>query len=100
MIRHIVFFSARDPADVDMIVATLKTYIDIPGVLTLEVERNARCDALSGDIDVVLHACFASGEALENYKAHPLYQAGIEIIRPRRVLRHVVDYEVPDVEVR
>lgn len=100
MIRHIVFFSARDPADVDLIVDTLRTYIDIPEVLSLEVERNARCDSLSDDIDVVLHACFASAEALERYKQHPLYHAGIDVVRPIRLLRHVVDYEVPDADER
>lgn len=94
MIRHIVFFSARNPDDIDTIVDTLRTYADIPGVEALEVSRNSRRDELSNEIDVVLHACFRNGEALEAYKRHPLYLSGIEIVRPLRDIRVAADYEI------
>ncbi|MEM6690207.1 MAG: Dabb family protein [Planctomycetota bacterium] len=96
MIRHIAFFSVRDSADIDLVIETLRGYQDIDEVESLEVARNDRCDDLDQQIDVVLHATFRDREALDRYKAHPRYIAGIDVIRPRRKIRHVVDYEVPD----
>ena len=100
MIRHLVFFSVEDPGQIDMVIQTLTSYRDIPGVRSLEVARNERLDAVGGDIDVVLHATFADREDLANYKRHPIYLAGIDAIRPRRRLRYVVDYEVADGALR
>ena len=95
MIRHIVFFSAVDPADVPRIVEALGRYRDIPSVSRLEVAANEKRDALSGDIDVVLHVEFETEADLAAYKAHPIYAAGTAVVRPLRGLRHVADYTVP-----
>lgn len=94
MIRHIVFFSARDAADVNDIVDALSTYATIPGVKDFEVRRNSKVDRLANDVDVVLHACFDTQEDLDAYKAHPTYIAGTEIVRPLRELRVAADYVV------
>ena len=52
-IRHVVFFSAKDPKDLPAIVAGLWKLADIPHSTTFEICENTRVDALSGDVDVV-----------------------------------------------
>lgn len=96
MIRHTVFFSAKDPADIDTIVATLSGYAAIPGVRDLQVTRNMKRDRWSSEIDVVLHALFADEAALAAYKRHPIYEAGTRTVRPLRDLRFVADVEVTE----
>lgn len=91
MIRHIVFFSAKDPKHVPLIRETLLGYRAIPSVAKLDVAENCKRDSLSNEVDIVLYAEFASFEDLETYKQHPLYQAGIEIVRPLRDVRVVAD---------
>ena len=93
MIRHIVFFSAKAPEDIDTICETLRGYAAIPGVGAIEVARNARLDLAAGEVDIVLYAEFASVDALEAYKRHPIYEAGTARVRPLRELRFVADYE-------
>lgn len=93
MIRHIVFFSARDRADVEAIRAGLAILTGIPHADRLEVAVNARADALSGEVDVVVYGEFRDAAALAAYKAHPLYQRSIELVRPLRELRVAADYE-------
>lgn len=92
MIQHIVFFSAKEPQHLPLIKETLLGYSQIPGVLKLRVQENLKRDALSNEIDLVLLAEFESLEALHEYKKHPLYLQGIEIIRPLRNLRYAVDF--------
>ena len=94
MIRHIVFFSAKSPEHVDTIVEALSAYKDIPGVRDFHVSKNIKRDQFANDIDVVLHAVFADEAALEAYKNHPIYAAGIKVVRPIRELRFAVDCEV------
>ena len=68
MIRHIVFFSAKDPADVEVIRDGLMMLADIPHSQHFEVGRNLRSDTISGpDIDVVVYAEFADQNALDAY---------------------------------
>lgn len=91
MIRHIVFFSAKDPKDIPVIKETLLGYRAIPSIAKLEVSENSKCDQIANDIDVVLYAEFASFEDMEAYKQHPIYQEGIKIVRPLRELRFAAD---------
>jgi quinol monooxygenase YgiN len=95
MIKHIVFFSAKDPQDIPVITRTLLAYRAIPSVLKLEVAENLKCDGVSNEVDIVLYAEFASKEDLEAYKAHPLYQEGIRTVRPLRELRYCADFCSP-----
>ena len=80
-IRHVVFFSAKDPKDLPTIVAGLWKLADIPHSTTFEICENTRVDALSGD-----------AEALAAYKAHPIYQESIDIVRPLRDMRVPADF--------
>ena len=61
----------------------------------LLVGRNLKRDAWSTEIDVVLEVDLASTAALDAYKRHPIYLAGIDRIRPLRDLRFAVDYDLP-----
>lgn len=95
MIRHLVFFTARDPADLDTMRATFATLAAIPGVRGFEVGVNTRADARTdGEPDLVVHAVFDDADALEAYKAHPVYRRSVAVVRPLRELRIPVDYEV------
>ncbi|MEM7471244.1 MAG: Dabb family protein [Pseudomonadota bacterium] len=90
-IRHIVFFSAKDKADIPKIVAGLAELGKIPHAAYFEVRENRQADALSGEVDVVVYAEFASEEAMAAYKADPIYAKAITVVRPLRELRIAAD---------
>ncbi len=93
MIRHIVCFSAKDPADVETMREGLMMLAAIPHSRHFEVGRNMRVDALTGTrVDVVVYAEFEDEAALEAYKSHPIYQACIDKVRPLRDLRIAADF--------
>ncbi|RXH28918.1 stress responsive protein [Bradyrhizobium nanningense] len=94
MIRHIVFFTAKDKAGIDQIVKGLSVLTSIPHALRLEIARNRKSDQLGNDIDVVVYGEFASETDLAAYKAHDLYQEAIRCVRPLRELRFAADYEL------
>lgn len=92
MIRHIVFFSAKDKNDIDRIIVGLSTLKTIPHVNHLEIARNLQADTLSDDaIDIVVYGEFTDETALSAYKEHPIYQDAIKIVRPLRDMRIAVD---------
>ncbi len=90
-IRHIVFFSAKDKADIPRILAGLQILSGIPHSEFFEVKENTKSDALSDEVDVVVYAEFASAEKLAAYKADPLYAEAIRIVRPLRDIRIAAD---------
>ena len=94
MIRHIVFFSARDPKDIAKVRAGLSLLTEIPYALRLEIGENVKTDQLGTDVDLVVYGEFENAEALAAYKAHPLYQRSIELVRPLREIRMAADYDV------
>ena len=94
MIRHIVLFSAKDPAEVPMLRAALAKLASIPHARHLEVEPNAKRDQLSSEIDLVVYGEFDDYAQLDLFKAHPVYAEAIAVVRPRREIRVAVDYEV------
>ena len=91
-LRHVVFFSAKDKADIPQIVAGLELLADIPHARFFEVRRNRQRDALSSEVDVIVYAEFDSEAALAAYKADPLYQASIKAVRPLRDMRVAADF--------
>ena len=93
MIRHIVFFSARNPADLETIESGLTLLERIEAASLLEIRRNLRRDQLGNEIDIVVYGEFADDAALEAYKADPLYAEAISIVRPLRELRFAADIE-------
>lgn len=94
MIRHVVFFSAKDKADVDTIIEGLSILKTIPYSDHFEVSHNLNADELSaGAVDVVVYAEFADEGKLAAYKAHPIYQESIARVRPIRELRLAADFK-------
>lgn len=91
MIRHIVFFSARDPKDLEAIVTGLKQLGEIPHSRNFEVMKNTKVDPVSDEIDVVVYAEFEDAEALAAYKAHPTYSATTALVKPMREIRISAD---------
>jgi hypothetical protein len=103
VIRHLVFFTARDPADLPRMRATLATLATIPGVRGFEVGVNTRHDRIDAEdrgleggdgVDLVVHAVFDDDAALAAYTAHPVYQRSVAVVRPLRETRIAVDYVV------
>lgn len=90
MIRHFVFFSAQ-PDQLNVVYDGLKILEKIPHADLVEVRLNEKLDQLSNQIDVVVYAEFSSDDALDAFKAHPLYQESIERVRANRELRFVAD---------
>ena len=94
MIRHIVFFSAKKREDVERIQEGLKMLSSIPHSQHFEVGRNLQADQITGtQIDVVVYAEFADDAALAAYKADPVYQQCIDLVRPMREVRIAADFE-------
>ena len=94
MLRHVVFFSVRDPADLDRVEAGLKILETNPHALRLAIRRNLRRDGLSSEVDLVVYGEFTDAAALEAYKAHPTYAASIAAVRPLRELRVAADFDL------
>lgn len=94
MIRHIVFFSAANPEDVEAIREGLMMLKNIPEAQHFEVGRNMHSDTISGPkIDVVVYAEFPDESALSAYKANPIYEACIAKVRPMREMRIAADFK-------
>jgi hypothetical protein len=91
LIRHIVFFTAKDPAQLDAIVEGLELLGTIPHSTHFEVTRNSKVDQIGNDVDVVVYAEFADAAALAAYKAHPTYAEATRRVRPLRELRLAAD---------
>ncbi len=96
MIRHVVFFSARNPQDVDAVLDGLRILRGNPHARRLEVSRNTKRDQLGNDVDVVVYGEFDDAAALAAYKAHPTYEEAIRAVRPLRELRIAADFESED----
>ena len=91
MIRHIVFFSAKQGEDLETIREGLKALGTIPYSTLFEVSVNTKVDPLSDEIDVVVYAEFPDDAALAAYKAHPTYAETTARVRPMRELRFSAD---------
>jgi hypothetical protein len=92
MIRHIVFFTAKDPADLPRIVEGLELLGQIPHSEHFEVVRNSKVDQFGNDVDVIVYAEFADEAALAAYKAHPVYAEATRRVRPLREIRYAADF--------
>ena len=92
MIRHIVFFTARDPKDLPEIRAGLETLGTIPYSTHFEVGENLHADTLTGaEVDFVVYVEFETEADLAAYKAHPVYEEAIRRVRPLREMRIAAD---------
>lgn len=93
MIRHIVFFSAKNPKDSEVIFAGLSLLKENPYCLYIEVGRNFKIDTVSENaVEFIVYGEFSNEEQLENFKKHSSYQASIDVVRPLRELRLAADF--------
>ena len=99
VIRHIVFFTAKDPAQLDAIVEGLELLGTIPHSMHFEVTRNSKVDQIGNDVDVVVYAEFADAAALAAYKAHPTYAEATRRVRPLRESRFAADVTASEAAV-
>ncbi|RYZ13940.1 MAG: Dabb family protein [Alphaproteobacteria bacterium] len=93
MIRHIVFFTLKDPSEATEIIGQLKRLGTIPGSTTFEVTQNHKADLFGNEIDIVVYGEFPNIDALHAYKKHPTYMDVTHTVRPRRELRFAADVE-------
>lgn len=93
MIRHIVFFTADDPAKLVGIRQGLSLLGEIPLCQAFEVSDNLKLDSTNNSVDIVLYAEFRNVEDLAAFKAHPNYRRATERVKPLRELRLVGDIE-------
>lgn len=93
MIRHVVFFSARDPKDRQTIHDGLSILAANPHASHFEIGRNLNTDPIPGpQVDFIVYGEFKDAAALAAFKAHPLYERAIQIVRPLRDLRISADF--------
>ncbi|WP_299591987.1 Dabb family protein [uncultured Tateyamaria sp.] len=91
-IRHVVLFSSKHPDNIEPMINGLSMLAKIPTVSHFEVSRNRNEDHYSNEVDVIVYAEFEDAAALEAYRAHPIYQKCIEVVRPLRELRLAADF--------
>jgi len=94
MIRHVVMWTMRHPADA----ARFKSLLDtchglVPGMMQFEV--GIREGAMEANVDVILVSAFADAAALDAYLHHPHHKSISAQLGPLRQERHVLDYIVP-----
>lgn len=93
MIRHIVFFTARDPKDRETVYEGLRLLEQTKHARHFEIGRNIKTDQLQGDMpDFVVYGEFEDEAQMAAFKADPLYQRSIEIVRPLRDMRLAADF--------
>ncbi len=94
MIKHIVMWKLKDPADARRFQAELDSCFGIvPGMR--EFETAVRSEGLEANCDVVLNASFDDKEALEAYLAHPHHKQVSSLLGTLRESRSVLDYQTP-----
>ncbi|MCG7573117.1 Dabb family protein [Phaeobacter sp. CNT1-3] len=93
MLRHIVFFTARDPKDCDTIFDGLSLLTQSKHANHLEVARNLKSDPIDGMVpDFVVYGEFEDEAQLAAFKADPLYQLSIDRVRHLRDQRVAADF--------
>ena len=91
MIKHIVLFTLKDPANAPKVKALLDSCKDIvPGIREFEV--GIKTEGLEATADVVLVSTFDDAAALAAYQPHPRHQGVVAQIREMASGRQVLDY--------
>lgn len=91
MIRHIVIFTLKDPANAPKVKALLDSCKGlVPGMHEFDV--GIKTEGLEANADVVLISTFEDAAALAAYQPHPHHQGVVAQIREMAASRHVLDY--------
>ena len=92
MIKHIVMWTLKNPADIPKMKQLLEScQAVVPGIAAFEV--GVRSEGLEANADVVLYSAFESKEVLDAYQDHPDHMAVKAQVKPLCSSRTVVDYE-------
>jgi quinol monooxygenase YgiN len=92
MIRHVVMWTLKNPAEAPRFKALLDSCKGlVPGMLEFEV--GIRRDGLEASVDVMLVSAFRDAAALAAYQDHPQHRAVGAQLGPMRQARHVLDFE-------
>jgi quinol monooxygenase YgiN len=95
MLRHVVMWTLRNPADAPRFKLLLDSCKGlVPGMLQFEV--GVRTTEREGNVDVILVSAFADVDALHAYHHHPHHKAVSSQLGPLRQARSVLDYDTPD----
>ncbi len=93
MLRHIVMFTLKNPADAPKVKALLDSCKDlVPGMHEFDV--GIRTEGLEANADVVLVSTFTDQAALAAYQPPPHHQGVVAQIREMASGRQVIDYFV------
>jgi quinol monooxygenase YgiN len=91
MIRHVVMWKLKDPADAPRFKALLDSCgALVPGIRQFEV--GIRQEGHEANADVVLVSTFDDAAALEAYQSHPAHKAVSAQLGPLRESRSVLDH--------
>lgn len=99
MIRHIVFFTASEDK-VEEVRRGLSLLTEIPHAQKFEVGASVKRDLFGNEVDLVVYGEFESLAALDAFKAHPHYQASIDMVRPIREMRIAADFDTDEATTR
>lgn len=96
MLKHVVIWQLRDPAQAVAHVARVKDALEslrgrIPGLLAIEVGADVGLDR--DHADVILYSEFADRAALAVYQEHPAHLAVKAVVGALVTGRRVVDWE-------
>jgi quinol monooxygenase YgiN len=93
MIRHVVMWKLKNPADAAHFKARLDSCADLTdGILAYDV--GIRVLGLEANVDVVLVSAFADSSALAAYQNHPHHKVVSAELGGLRESRYVLDVEV------
>ncbi len=91
MIRHVVLWTLKDPADAPRFKALLDSCRHlVPGIVQFEV--GVGTPGLAATADVVLVSTFVDAAALDAYQNHPHHKAVSAEVGPLRQSRTVLDH--------
>jgi hypothetical protein len=71
MIRHIVFFTLKDPGQAADAMAKLERLGAIPGSTLFHVRANTKSDQIGNDIDIVVYSEFPDLSRAESLQEAP-----------------------------
>lgn len=93
MIKHIVMWKLKNPADAAFFKAQLDSCKDIvPGMN--EFEAAVQTDGLDANQDVALYSVFDDAAALQAYIVHPHHKDIVATLKTLAESRSALDYQV------
>lgn len=91
MIRHVVIWTLKDPADAPRFQALLDSCRGLVDGM-IEFDTGIRSEGLEANADVLLVSVFRDGAALDAYLQHPHHKAVAAQLGPLRASRCVLDH--------